>query len=423
MSEQEFEAYLRLLGRFLRLNDSQRQTIGRELRSHMEDRLDELTERGFTREDAVNTILDEFGDAAALGLEFGRIGRRRKWIMRTTAGTIGVAAAVVLFVSFLLPENRPLSGPPYSHAENGVVALAGADETGSTSTTRPAEATVAATPPLPALESEADRKARQRLAEVAPDVEFPEGTSFEEVLSFFREASQLCVEANWNALGVLGIDRATDVLGLSLHGAKFETVMDIVLDKVGGPDADLGYVVQDGVIRISSQEDLDRKTIVRVYDCADLIRRPLTEAQQAMARSYCRDAFGPAPEAPAAGGSYGGGGFGGGANIRPAQILAEAIQEIEREHADELVDLIKATIRPDTWQPEGSIGSMKEYDGMLVVVHSLSAHKELVDMLTMLRQVRAAREPRGSESAVESAESIAGGFGGTTTDHWSARQR
>lgn len=52
MSEQEFESYLRLLARFLNLSGNQRTAIARELRTHMEDQLDELMARGFTREEA-----------------------------------------------------------------------------------------------------------------------------------------------------------------------------------------------------------------------------------------------------------------------------------------------------------------------------------------------------------------------------------
>ena len=51
MSEQEFEAYLRLLGRFLRLTETQREAVRTELRDHMEERLRELLERGYSRDD------------------------------------------------------------------------------------------------------------------------------------------------------------------------------------------------------------------------------------------------------------------------------------------------------------------------------------------------------------------------------------
>ena len=70
MSEREFEAYLNLLARTLRLSGKQRQRIAGELRDHMETRLDELIEQGMSRDEAVLAALDEFGDASVLSHDF-----------------------------------------------------------------------------------------------------------------------------------------------------------------------------------------------------------------------------------------------------------------------------------------------------------------------------------------------------------------
>ncbi len=53
MSEDEFELYLRLLGKFLRLKPGQRAEISDELRDHLESRLDELTQSGLDRTAAI----------------------------------------------------------------------------------------------------------------------------------------------------------------------------------------------------------------------------------------------------------------------------------------------------------------------------------------------------------------------------------
>lgn len=82
MSEREFETYLTLLCRLLRLDAAQREVIARELRDHLEERLAELKARGVDREEAVRSALDEFGDAAGLAAEFSLIARnvRRRWL-------------------------------------------------------------------------------------------------------------------------------------------------------------------------------------------------------------------------------------------------------------------------------------------------------------------------------------------------------
>jgi len=62
-----------------------------------------------------------------------------------------------------------------------------------------------------------------------------------------------------------------------LHDVTLETVLDLLLNNVGGADNRIDYAVADGVIRISTREDLDRKTITRIYDCRELIGTPSRE--------------------------------------------------------------------------------------------------------------------------------------------------
>src|SRR5689334_1413802 len=103
MSDREFENYLTLLAGLLRLSGKQRDAIADELRSHLEDRLDELMARGVSREEAVKQALAEFGDAAGLAGQFLAVqrNRKRRWLMRMTtfsiAATILVAAGIAIF--------------------------------------------------------------------------------------------------------------------------------------------------------------------------------------------------------------------------------------------------------------------------------------------------------------------------------------
>ena len=117
MSEKEFELYLSLLSRFLRLTPGQREEIADELRDHLQHRLDELTAEGFSREDAVHRALEEFGDAAELATHFADLARRRRrrFLMRCTLGSIGAAAAVI-FIAFAMWPPMPGANIP-SRAE------------------------------------------------------------------------------------------------------------------------------------------------------------------------------------------------------------------------------------------------------------------------------------------------------------------
>ncbi len=119
MSDREFENYLTLLAGLLRLSGKQREQIADELRSHLEDRLDELIASGVSHEEAVKQALAEFGDAAGLAGQFGAISRNRKrrWLVRLM--TFSVAATLLLAASLITfwPGRNAAPGRPAAIAQ------------------------------------------------------------------------------------------------------------------------------------------------------------------------------------------------------------------------------------------------------------------------------------------------------------------
>lgn len=114
MSEQEFDLYLKLLARCLRLSPGQREQIADELRDHLQERLEELARAGMPHEKAVLQAIEEFGDAAVLAAHFTSIARRkrRRTLMRLSLGSVAALCAA-MFVAFAFwPENRAVQGPP-----------------------------------------------------------------------------------------------------------------------------------------------------------------------------------------------------------------------------------------------------------------------------------------------------------------------
>ncbi len=108
MPEQEFEIYLSLLGRLLRLSPAQKAAISDELRDHLEQRLAELMQSGLSRDVALQTAMDEFGDVTGLALDLTRVTRTplRKVVMRSTIVASTVAALIVGWVTLFVPEHR-----------------------------------------------------------------------------------------------------------------------------------------------------------------------------------------------------------------------------------------------------------------------------------------------------------------------------
>jgi hypothetical protein len=404
MSEQEFESYLRLMGRFLKLNDRQRDAIKTELRDHMEERLDELMARGFSREEAIEAALDEFGDAAAIASDFGKIGRRRKWIMRTATSTVGLAATV-LIVSFLLPENRPIvPAPDYTLAQD--------------------EPPSADAPQLPdeemQVEHEEDdsrpRHQRAILDKVLPSLQFEE-TPFKEVVDYLHDQIDMNVYVNRHALNEEGID--TDMpITLNLKNVPFEQGLEFVLlEAAQGGDA-LAYALKGNVLIISTRDELDAvvETEVRIYDCRDLINGPANGATHEQARA----SNGPANSAlaellsesrpqsftrPAPTPRTGPQPFVADGSVtdefrlptslppgnpmmilptrQPAMNKASAAGE---QRAKNFVNVITSTIASDSWQQEGGhVGSISEFDGFLIVRQTADGHEQIEDLLDMLR--------------------------------------
>jgi hypothetical protein len=385
VSEQEFEAYLRLLGRFLRLSDAQRQAVGRELRAHMEDRLEELMSKGYRREEAVEAVLDEFGDAAALASDFGRIGSRRKWVMRTTAGMVATAC-LVLLVSFLLPENRRLPAPSPSRAQE-IVAVPPTTAPATVASSHQ-QVVVKATP---SLETPADRETRSRLQATVPAFEFESGTGLEDVINFLRQKGQFSIDVNWNALAAVNIDKTTDIGGLSLQKVKLETALQILLDNVGGTETRLGYDVVDGVVRVSVPGDLDRRTVVRVYDVRALLNEPFSAQEQAVIDRMVAALASDSTPNPAGMGGYGPGGSGSqfppadGSENKPV-LVRQVIEQLTSSRSDGLLSALKAAVAPDTWKSDNGVGSTEIWNGRLVVRHTPRVHRELEAFLQLLAE-------------------------------------
>ena len=107
MTNQEFENYLALVSRMLRLNHGQTEQIGSELRDHLESRVTELIELGVSHREATTQALEEFGDASALARQFQEISQsfRRRWIMRFATFSIAGSFVIAVLIMAMWPSS------------------------------------------------------------------------------------------------------------------------------------------------------------------------------------------------------------------------------------------------------------------------------------------------------------------------------
>jgi hypothetical protein len=355
MSDGEFENYLTLLASLLRLDRAQQQAIAGELRTHLEDRLDDLTSRGVPRDEAVRQALAEFGDAAGLADQFVSLSRSRKrrWLMRMATFSAAAALLVAAGLITFWPGNN--AGP-------GVAALVAQ---------APAEAPAEKPAKPAAREKTLSDKLNQRI-----DGEFVD-TPLKDVLDFLAGTSGVQFYISQKRLEESGI--AVDMpVSKSLKQVRLCTLLDLILDDVG-----LVYVEKDDLLVITTREDADVNTEVRVYDCRDLFAMPAPPLGKGELPADAEK-----PAAPPKPGEVSG--FGG---VAPA-VCAAAPLSAHETRAYRLMNIITTAVDPSTWQEIGGFGTISEYNGLIVISQSARTHIKIEKVLDMLRQAAGLEKPK-----------------------------
>jgi hypothetical protein len=278
MPEQEFDLYLSLLVKLLRLSPEQKTSIERELRDHFEERFEALVRSGMPRDEAIRRTLDEFGDVAGLANEFTHLSRKhiRRRIMQGTMATAGVAAAVVIWATlFRGPE--PAGGPTPN--------LVAQDNAAEAETSQPA-----------GDQSEAalidDEKQRLAATEVGKiewidpgqflpealakpiDVQFS-GTPLRDVINYLSEMSGLAILLDTAALSEQGITGDEEVsLNLSV---PVHTALTLLLSNVN--QVELAWMQDAEVVRITTKEKADNTNTTQHYNVRDLLNNGYTHEQ------------------------------------------------------------------------------------------------------------------------------------------------
>jgi hypothetical protein len=152
-----------------------------------------------------------------------------------------------------------------------------------------------------------------------------------------------------------------------------------------------GYYVDDGIVFVTSKEQLDARMEVRVYNCRDLLKLARLPGDPSESRRRA-GAVGPpgipgpegAPGAPGpAGGIPGGAGLGG---------LGEGFgveMPVASGPGAELIEILQHTVRPDSWDIQGGPGAISDYRGLIVVSNTIEVHRKIDRVLEMLREAAA----------------------------------
>ncbi|HVT82377.1 MAG TPA: hypothetical protein VHM90_17165, partial [Phycisphaerae bacterium] len=252
-------------------------------------------------------------------------------------------------------------------------------------------------------DSPANRATRDRLEENLKEITADQ-QGLEKVLNFLRDNMGANIFVNWTALSTAGIDKNTPVT-ISLKEVPFRKALSTILSTVGGANANLTYTIDEGIITISTKEDLSsaKYQLVRVFDIRDMLVQPNASIQaprinlQSITSGQGQGGGG---GGFGGGGGGGGGGFGGGGGGSSGQGLFQdnnqgqtnnqTNQQQRQELVNSLMDTIKSTVAPDSWRDNGgSIGSIRELNGQLIINQTVDNQLAVYGLLQQLRETRA----------------------------------
>ncbi|AMV20999.1 permease prefix domain 1-containing protein [Planctomyces sp. SH-PL14] len=264
MSEQEFDLYLRLMSRLLRLSKDQEAAIADELRDHMEERFTELLRAGLTREQAIERALGEFGDAAGLAREFSSLAwrkRRRFWTRVSLASAVTAAGVAIGLVSFWpRPGFVPLIANPLLADNDAEKITKPAAESPAEENSAPSEASglVIHSSAKAGLPRELTMPVSLELVDV----------TLKELTDHLSQTTALPIKFD-AAVTEAGVNPEEARTKLITSGPLFEVLDRLFDDTIEGNL--LSWTYRDGLIHITTEDDMVGRLFVRSYDVSPLV--------------------------------------------------------------------------------------------------------------------------------------------------------
>ncbi|MBN2474528.1 MAG: hypothetical protein JXB62_07960 [Pirellulales bacterium] len=336
MSPHEFQNYLGLLSRLLRLRSAQREAVEDELRAHLEDRFAALTSRGIEPDRAISLALAEFGDAAALAAEFSAVSRirRRRWMMRLSIVSMAASVLVAAVVASLWPDS---SGP----LADGVARAQQAEQ--------PAAAEMPEM--VRTAKTDANAETRQKLEKLATAdfIEYP----LVDVLAHLTEVAGVQVYVDHRSLDEVGIQPDVPIT-MDLKDVPVEMLLRLILRQL-----DLTYMLDHGVVVVTTPEEVEQSLEIRVYRVDGLVEASGPQAALEAATESADPYFG--------------------RDMRPGHG--------GRPHGlDELISLITSTVVPESWEDVGGPATIKPFRDTLVVLQTQFGQHKVEKLLQHLRE-------------------------------------
>lgn len=170
----------------------------------------------------------------------------------------------------------------------------------------------------------------------------PLTTTLQEALEHIAKTTGLNIIPNWAAFELEGVDRTTEIDVSLPEGIPVGQALSILLEQASGGFAELDWVVKDGIVHVTTLEDLAQRFVTtELHDVRDM-------------------------------------------------LSAATPGDFDRQtRVQQIIELIQDTVESDAWKVNGgTIGSIAEMDGVLVITATPAMHEETAQLLDKLRQTK-----------------------------------
>lgn len=318
--------------------------------------------------------------AASLGLIVGALsfsGATRAADPPAVGGPPPAATIKVEKTTTVATESKPLAIPGSGSDSSGAASDPSAAGAGSPQapSVRPAGSGAPTTltytaAPLSPEDQKANARTAEKLKKSLQKVDF-NGVGLSDVIDFLRDGTGVDILVEWAALEQAGIPRDAPITIRLREPTPADSLLPLMFRASGLP---LRYEIDKGVVVISPSATTQAgPAVTHVYDVGDLVAGG---GGGGGAGSFPGGGFAPGPE--------GAGGLGARSGPVPAADTNDAWQ---------LIRLITSTIEPNSWRESGGeLGSISVFKNKLVIKTSEPIHKEISNLLEMLREKPAGKE-------------------------------
>jgi hypothetical protein len=205
--------------------------------------------------------------------------------------------------------------------------------------------------------------ARKSLNSTLPELRF-DNVTLGDAFDFLRDVSGANIHVNWKALEEIGVGKEATI-NVRLRTVTLRKVLNLVLSEASSSNL-LTFYIDDNIIEVTTRELADKDMITKVYPVDDLIMEVPDFEQQA-------------PQFQLRATPSGRGGGGGGQSIFGSAGTGTrgGTGNTRQQLAQQLVDLIQATVKPEIWTTAGGPAAIRFWNGSLIVTAPRSVHEML----------------------------------------------